>query len=152
MHNQFELPVSITIHPSVWLKLWIYLLHIGSIPAVLFSGVPLYIVVVIIPAILVSLIMVRHEFLSLKSSSSITRIFHNELDEWWLTAANEHTFKAILMPAALVHPLLTVLCFKSGKEKYPVILAPDSAPSDALRLLRVRLRFQKHTKQSSVAS
>lgn len=143
MYNQFELPVSLSINPSIWLKIWIYLIHFGSIPAVMLSGLPMVMRMAIIPAILASLYLTRRKFILLKSKSSVTAVFLNDLDEWWLTTADGHTFKATLLPAALVYPLLTVLCFKYGTQKYPVILTPEITNMDDLRRLRVRLRFRR---------
>ena len=143
MQNQFELPVSISIISSVYLKIWIYLIHLGSIPVVLLSGLPWFLKVACAPVILISLYTTRRKFILLESSSSITRLFLNDLEEWWLTSATGRTFKADLQSPALVHPMLTVLCFKSGSDQYQVVLTPDIGNSDDLRRLRVRLRFRK---------
>lgn len=142
MPNKFELPVSISINPSKWLKIWIYLIHLGSVPVVMMSGMSGWLQVAIMPAVLVNLYLVRGKCILLKSKSSVTGIFLNSLEEWWLTTADGHTFKATLLPMALVSPLLTVLCFQSGTRKYSVILTSKSAASDDLRRLRVRLRYR----------
>lgn len=143
MYSQFELPVSISIRPCIWLKIWIYLIHLVSIPTVIFSGIPLVMRMAIFPAIFVNLYLVRKKFILLKSRSSVVSVYLNDLEEWWLTTADGRTFMATLMPAAVVNPLLTVLCFKSGDQRYPVILTPQKGNQNELRRLRVRLRFKR---------
>lgn len=144
MQNQFELPVVIYVRPSPWLAFWIYLIHLGAIPAFIFSGLQPVIQALLICLVLYSLYLTRRRYLILECPTSVYQIMLNEIDEWWLTT-EKGTVKAELLPVALVHPLLTILCFQSNSGKYPVILTPDAAQDDDLRRLRVRLKFRLFT-------
>jgi toxin CptA len=143
MVNNFELPILISVRPSKWLKFWLCSIHMLAIPVVFMTDLVWYVEIVLVIAVCISLIVVTRNYIYRQGPNSIVSIMLSETDEWWLTTESDETFKAGLLPAALVHPLLVALQFRARDRNYNVILTPDAVDKDMLRRLRVRLRFQR---------
>jgi hypothetical protein len=141
MTNNFELPIVITVRPSKWLNLWLYITHIFAIPVVFMADLVVPVQVLLIVTICLSLFFSIGKYIYFREANSIVRIILNGADEWWLTTVRGDTISATLLPAALVHPLLVILPFQTRDGTYTVILTPDVTDPDMLRRLRVRLRF-----------
>lgn len=143
MTNQFELPVFITVKTSRWLKIWLYLVHLPAIPVIVMSNLIWPARSILIFAVSLSLYFSIRNYVLLRGRNSIVRIMLNDADEWRLSTGQGDTINATLLPAAMVHPLLVILPFRSQGGKYTVILTPDVINSDLLRRLRVRLKFPR---------
>ena len=65
-----------------------------------------------------------------------------DADDVWHLIEEDKLQELTMLPAAFVHPLLTVLRFVDGKrQKYSFIFTKDNINQDIFRRLRVRLRF-----------
>ena len=63
-----------------------------------------------------------------------------------ISIANGEWQTAALMPGSFVSPGLSVVRLRTKHAMYPLILLPDSATSDALRRLRLSLRWAPRTR------
>ena len=140
--NRFELPLYITVRPSLWVAIGIYASHAGAVLVLILSGLPWTVNALITAGVLTSLIQTRSRYLSLTHPASVLEIILNHAGEWWLTTAGGQTVQVMLAPGAFVHPSLVVLAFKADQQGYRVILTPDVTDSDSFRRLRVRLKFK----------
>jgi hypothetical protein len=139
--SQFGLPIFILSKPSPWLAGCVIVIHLGAMIALFFADVhwlARYVVVLMITASLTHTLLT---WILQKRPETPVRLLLTPAGEWWLTCVNGQTLAVQLLPAAYVHPLLTVLTFQSGEHRYRVILTPDVVDADMFRRLRVRLRF-----------
>lgn len=141
MTTRFEFPVLVRIKSSPRLSLLIILLHAGAAVAPFCAQVPAWALAALLGVISASLIHVLLFYVLQYLPDAPVQLVLTTREEWWLTCAGRQSFKVRLLPAAFVHPLLTVLVFQDGWRRYPVILTPDVIDADQFRRLRVRLRF-----------
>lgn len=143
MHNPFELPLFIEIKPSHRFILVFYLIHLGAIPVMQFSHIPLVIQIPVIAGVLISLIHGHYMYISRKHPDSTVRLVLNQAGEWLLELAHGSKLTVTLKPMTFVHPMLVVMSFQGDRRIHRVILTPDTLDADTFRRLRVRLRFKK---------
>lgn len=144
MTNQFALPILIFIEPSPWLAGGIIAVHLGAALALVAADLHGLIQCMLMLMVMVSLAHALLTQILQKHPDAPVQLLLTAGAEWWLTCVSGQTFAVQLMPAACVHPLLTVLSFQGEERRYTVILTPDVVDADMFRRLRVRLRFQ-HT-------
>lgn len=140
MDSAFELPIQIAYRPPGWLVLALSISHSGAIICIYALPVPLWLKAAMVVVICISLLRSLYQFLNSRYIVPPIKLILNAADEWRL-ADRRDTRPVILLPGALVHPLLLVLRFKDGRRIYPVILTPGTLNRAVFRRLRVRLRF-----------
>lgn len=142
MTNQFALPILIFIKPSPWLAGGIVAVHLGAVIALFAADLHWTAQCILMFMVIASLIHALLSYILQKHRDTPVQLLLTAGAEWWLTCVSGQTFAVQLMPAAFVHPLLTVLSFQGNERHYSVILTPDVVDADMFRRLRVRLRFQ----------
>ena len=142
MTNQFALPILILIKPSPWLAGGIIVTHLGAAFALCVSDLHWLVKCMVMLVIAASLTHALMIHVLQKHPDAPLQLLLTADTEWWLTSCSGQTIPVQLGPAAYVHPLFTVLSFQGTKQRYTVILTPDTADADMFRRLRVRLKFQ----------
>lgn len=142
MQNPFELPLVIPVRPSPWFIFLFYMAHLGAIPVLIASKVPLPFQILITGSLLASMYHGHNFYIKRNHPASLVQVVLNQTGEWLLNFANGRTMPAVLKPFAFVHPLLVVLSFKGEAGTSHIILTPDTVDPDTFRRLRVRLRFK----------
>lgn len=141
MTNQFELPILIFIKPSPWLTGIIIVIHLGAAVALCAADLHGLLKCAVIFLIMASLAHALGTCIMQLHPDTPVQLLLTVGEEWWLTCVRGETIQVQLLPAAYVHPWLTVLSFRGEGRRYSVILTPDVVDADMFRRLRVRLRF-----------
>lgn len=148
MATPFEFPVLLRVRSSPRLSAVIIFLHAGAAVAPFWAQVPAWALAALLGVIAASLIHVFYFYILQYHPHAPVQLVLTTREEWWLTCTGRQSFRVRLLPAALVHPLLTVLVFRDGRRRYPVILTPDVVDADQFRRLRVRLRLSRDSLDS----
>lgn len=144
MQNNFELPIVILPGTSRWYESWAIVMHSGATVLLLVSALPWAGKIFLLLPVLISYRWSNNRFCKQSHPTSITQVYCNDIDEWWLTTADGNVHEAILLYPCFVHARLVILGFKTGSEfrqRRYVILTPETADPGSLRRLRVRLRL-----------
>ncbi len=141
--SAFELPLRIRISPSNYLAVGLLIAHTGAILLLWFVSIALWVKILLIMIAISSLYYSFYFYIWQKSPGSLIEIILNDKEEWLLIRNDGQVVAVTLRQGVFVHPLLIVLPFRYGFRFTSVILTPDKNNADALRRLRVRLRFKR---------
>ena len=141
MYDKSAAPLRIDAGPSRRLGLYLWATHLGALALVPWFSLAWYFQLSL--GALIGLSLARGiRTHALRSAACAVRAA--ELDgegAWTLLLADGRVLSARLLDSSLVHPLLLVLNFHTGRlGRRHLVLAPDSANADQVRRLRVRLR------------
>lgn len=138
MEFPLELPIFIPYRPSIRVCLFNTLVHAGAIFCLIMADLPHTVTVPIGAGIL------THYGFYLKRFFSPENICFklDREDRWQLLRPGRAAVDLELLPGALVHPRIVVLCFREpGRRTRSCVLTRDNLDAQTLRRLRVRLRW-----------
>jgi hypothetical protein len=139
--NPYLLPVVLPLRPSRRLATALLAGHCGSLLLLPLIVVPAWLTLILIVAVLSSLYRIWRRLWFL-TGDPITELVLLPSGEWRITSLDHRGCSAHLLTDSVVHPQLTVLCFKlADGRRRSAILTVDNTDPDAFRRLRVRLRF-----------
>lgn len=140
MESPFELPIFIHYHPSKRVCVANTLVHFGAIFCLLLTDLPIVAEVLTGACILALYGLYLKRFLSPKKV--VLKL--DKHDHWQLLRNDDETVDLRLLPGALVHPRIIILCFKepTGRTR-SCVLTSDNLDAQTLRRLRVRLRWSQ---------
>lgn len=140
----FELPIRIDYLPPKWLPGVNALLHIGAVLCVLPTSPDLYIKVLLISVIIASFAITEYRLYRQLSGFEPRQLILDADDRWYVAAPATDRIKVSLISGGFLNPAFAVLRFAdNNKKEYVFILSSSNVDGDALRRLRVRLRFKK---------
>lgn len=110
-------------------------------------------VLMIIPALLISLVLSVRRYALLAGRRAVTEIIVKSSNEYVLAMNDGRYVPAVLRRGSYVQPLLIILNFKVKRWPWylSVPLLTDSADEDVLRQLRVRLRTMRDGELETLA-
>ena len=114
MASQFELPIHIFIKPSPWLTGGIIVIHLGAALALFAADINWLARCVVVCIVTANLAQALVTHVLQKRPDTPVQLLLTAGGEWSLTSVSGQTFAVELLPAAYVHPLLTVLSFRGG--------------------------------------
>ncbi len=138
--SPFELPLLIHYRPSGQVAAFNSALHGGAVFCLFLAQLSLAV------SVLVTAVIVGHY------GCYLQRVLYpqplclqlDRHDRWQLLQAGQEAVPLRLLPGALVHPRLLVLCFREpGGRTRCCVLTHDNLDAQTLRRLRVRLRWSK---------
>ena len=142
MEFPLELPIFIPCRPSLRVCLFNTLVHTGAVFCLVLADLPHLVTILLGAGVLM------HYGFYLKRFFSPENICFklDEGDRWQLLRPGRAAIDLRLLPGALVHPKLVVLCFKEpGGRTRSCVLTSDNLDAQTLRRLRVRLRWPLST-------
>lgn len=141
MDSPLELPIFISYRPPKRVVAFNTLVHAGAVFCLLLADVPQSVALLGGVGILVHVVFYLEGFLHPE-----TICFKlNRGERWQLLRAGCDAIDLELLPGALVHPRIVVLCFKEpGGRLRSCVLTHDNLDARTLRRLRVRLRWPCH--------
>ncbi len=107
----------------------------------------LKIILTIFPAL--SLCYLIYKYRSSVTRGRVLELILGSEDDWQVKMANGEVYKAFLSDSLFVHPLLTIILLRYGRNKKYFIFTTDNIEHDLFRRLRVRLRFKVNEEQPS---
>jgi len=130
--------LTLSIHPSRWLRTALALLHLLAAAAVLLAYLAVWVQAVLLIAVAASLGLHLRPRPSLEIRCEADGRLLLQKDGDWQVAS--------LQPATMVTPWLSALQFRLGESRRTRTLAilPDSLPADDFRRLRVWLKWKAH--------
>lgn len=130
--------------PSRQLALLLGAAHLGAIPCVFASDLPLFIQGVVGLGIVLAGFRCIALHGTRRSLRAIVLLSWDRGGQWRMLQRDGRVLDARLAQGAYAHPRLLVLPFRchSGR-RLCVLIAPDTMEADGLRRLRVRLRCQR---------
>ena len=133
-----ELPIFIPCRPSIRVCLFNTLAHAGAIFCLVLADLP-HLVTVLIGAG----VLTHYGFYLIRFFSPENICFKLDGDDrWQLLRPGRAAVDLGLLPGALVHPKIVVLCFREpGGRTRSCVLTRDNLDAQTLRRLRVRLRW-----------
>ena len=138
MEFPLELPIFIPYRPSIRVCLFNTLVHAGAIFCLVLADLPYTM------AVLLGVGVLTHCGFYLKRFFSPENICFklDRDDRWQLLRPGRSAVDLRLLPGALVHPRIVVLCFREpGRRTRSCVLTRDNLDAQTLRRLRVRLRW-----------
>ena len=142
MHKKesaFSVFIRISYRPPTTLLYLIFTSHIGAVCSVYYAVLPLLPALLCTALILASFVHSMYQFRQMKMRPSAPQLCLTKKNEW-LIVDEGIVHKVKLKPAALVHPRLVILRFKSElKGSRCFILNSENVEKNAFRRLRVRL-------------
>lgn len=153
-------PIRLALHRSPYLALLFFLVHGGALGCLVVVELALSMKFMIGIAIIFSMFSSICGHALRCSRSCVVTLLWTPEGVWQLWTRGGSVITGNLEPGwglwstGYVHPYLVVLNFDIGRRfAKPVVLTPDMVDdADALRRLRIRLRFGKQTSQRSFAS
>ena len=140
LETPFELPIFIHYRPSVRVGIFNTLVHFGAIFCLFLADIPAAAIVIAGTCVLVHYGFYLTRFLSPEDICFKL----DKHDQWQLFSDNREAVNLRLLPGALVHPQIVVMCFKDPAGRtHPCVLTHDNLDRQTLRRLRVRLRWQR---------
>ena len=139
MESPLELPIFISYRPSVRVARFNTLLHAGALFCLFLSHLPPS-----VSGVLGTVILVHYGFCLRGFLFPETVCFKlDRHDRWQLLRTGRDAADLKLLPGALVHPRVLVLCFREpGGRTRSCVLTGDNLDAQTLRRLRVRLRWE----------
>lgn len=138
MEFPLELPISIPYRPSIRVCLFNTLVHAGAIFCLVLTGLPHTATVLVGAGVLMHYGFYLKRFLL--PENICLRLDRD--DRWQLLRPGRAAVDLKLLPGALVHPKIVVLCFREpGGRSRSCVLTHDNLDATTLRRLRVRLRW-----------
>ena len=138
MEFPLELPIFIPYRPSIRVCLFNTLVHVGAIFCLVMAHLPHMLTVLVGVGILMHYGFYLKRFFS---SQNICFKLDRE-DRWQLLRPGRAAVDLRLLPGALVHPHIVILCFREpGSRTRSCVLTRDNLDAQTLRRLRVRLRW-----------
>lgn len=138
MEFPLELPIFIPYRPSMRVCLFNSLVHAGALFCLVLADLPHLV------SVLTGTGVLTHYGFYLKRfflPESICFKLDRE-DHWQLLRPGRAAVELGLLPGALVHPKIVVLCFReAGGRTRSCVLTRDNLDTQTLRRLRVRLRW-----------
>ena len=138
MESPLELPIFIAYRPSKRVCLFNTLAHAGAVFSLALADIPHGL------AGLIGAGVLAHCGYCLKGVLFPENICFklDRGDRWQLLRAGSAAVELELLPGALVHPRIVVLCFREqGGRTRSCVLTRDNLDAQTLRRLRVRLRW-----------
>ena len=141
MDSPLELPIIIPYRASKRVALFNALVHLGAVFCLLLAHLPHAVAVLIGSGILAHYGLCLKRFLY--PENTCFKLDRGE--RWQLLRAGHDAVDLELLPGALVHPRIVVLCFREpGGRTRSCVLTHDNLDARTLRRLRVRLRWPYH--------
>ena len=138
MEFPLELPIFIPYRPSMRVCLFNTLAHAGAIFCLVLADLPHTVTVLIGAGVLTHYGFYLKRFLSPENICFKL----DRGDRWQLLRPGRAAVDLRLLPGALVHPNIVVLCFREpGGRTRSCVLTRDNLDAQTLRRLRVRLRW-----------
>ena len=139
--SAFERPIRIEYRPSPRVVTVLAIMHLGALAAVAISGMPGWAKFCAAALIAAALFRLARQWLREFQDPVPPTLLLNGRDEWRLLR-RRGSERLTAGTDSLSLPGLTILHLRdeAGSNRF-FILAPDNAPADILRRLRVRLRF-----------
>ncbi len=138
MESPLELPILIHYRPSRQVAVFHALVHAGAVCSLFLTQLPLA-----VSALTGAVILVHYGYCLWRFLFPQPLSF--KLDRhgrWQLLRAGQDALDLKLLPGALVHPRVVVLCFREpGGRSRTCVLTRDNLDAQTLRRLRVRLRW-----------
>ncbi|TAJ93788.1 MAG: hypothetical protein EPO31_06300 [Gammaproteobacteria bacterium] len=142
MNNAFLQPIVIDYRLSRGVWIYLLLLHFFALLAVWYSHLHL---AFSLPGSLVVLGSLAWRFRQWRDSAQYPpaqRFILDSENRWWLRKQEAGDRRLGLLPGSFVHPGMIILRFVDDtKARHTLILCRDNLDADALRRLRVRLRY-----------
>ena len=141
MEAPLELPIFIHYRPSMRVGAFNTAVHIGAIFCLLVADISLALTGLLGAGVLAHCVYYLRRLLS---PEQVCFKLHKD-GRWQLLREEHEAVDLSLLPGALVHPHLIVLCFREagGRTRY-CALTHDNLDAQTLRRLRVRLRWPLH--------
>ena len=150
MDSAFSLPIRIPYRPPRKLLYFHIFNHAGALICVFASALTMS-VKFFLSCVLLLHFMQCFRVLNLARQESRTKVLCLKKDDSWVLLDGDNEIELTLCPAALVHRLLVILCFRyAGKGRHRFILCEDNVDQDKLRRLRVRLLHGKAAYQAEM--
>ena len=138
MKSPLELPIFIPYRPSKRVCLFNTLVHAGAIFCLVLADLPYTVAVLVAAGVLAHCGFYLKRFFSPEN----TCFKLDRDDRWQLLRPGRAAVDVRLLPGALVHPKIVVLCFREpGSRTHSCVLTHDNLDATTLRRLRVRLRW-----------
>ncbi|MCY4211674.1 MAG: hypothetical protein OXD47_07855 [Gammaproteobacteria bacterium] len=138
--SPFELPILIHYRPSRQVAVFNSVLHVGAVCCLFLAQLPLVV------SVLITAIILGHYGCYLRRVLGPQQLCLqlDRHERWLLLQAGQEAVELRLLPGALVHPRVVVLCFREpdGRTR-SCVLTHDNLDAQTLRRLRVRLRWSK---------
>ena len=138
MDSPLELPIFIPYRPSRQVCLFNTLVHAGAVVSLVLADIPHG------AAVLIGAGVLAHYGYYLGRHLSPENICFklDRGDRWQLLREGNEAADLKLLPGALAHPHIVVLCFReAGGRPRSCVLTRDNLDAQTLRRLRVRLRW-----------
>ena len=141
MEEPLELPILIPYRPSVRVGAFNTVAHGGAVCCLLVAHLP-----PVVAGLLAAGVVAHYVYYLRRLLSPEQLCFRLDRDgRWQLLRGQNDAVDLILLPGALVHPHLIVLCFREkGGRHRSCVLTHDNLDAQTLRRLRVRLRWPRH--------
>lgn len=138
MDFPLELPIYIPYRPSRRVCLFNALVHAGAVFCLFLADIPYVAAVLVGAGVLAHYGYCLRRFLS---PENICLKLHKG-GRWQLLREGNKAADLRLLPGALVHPHIVILCFReTGGRTRSCVLTRDNLDTQTLRRLRVRLRW-----------
>lgn len=138
VETPLELPIFIPYRPSKRVCLFNSLVHAGALFCLVLTDIPPGLAGLIGTGILAHYGCYLKQFLFPENVCFKL----DRGDRWQLLRENHEAVDLKLLPGALVHPRIVVLCFREpGRRTHACVLTHDNLDQQTLRRLRVRLRW-----------
>ena len=149
LQNKFEMPLDLVINHSKIYRFYLYVVFLLSLFGIYSSSLSWNIKLILCVFLLAGATLVLNNLTKKKMTS-----LHLNEDEQWIIEVDNQKESVTLYGECIVTQYIVWLNFmgynRFGKKKYfHLLLLPDSAEKDLLRMLRVRLRFLKGEKSES---
>ena len=140
----FELPIQIEYLPPKWVALVNVLLHFGAAICVLPTSLAFPVKTLLIFVIITSFIITEYRLYRQMIGVYPCRLILDSEDRWYVAGPDMEKENVTLVSGGFINPAFAVLRFLDKKKNpYVFILASSNVHADALRRLRVRLRYKK---------
>lgn len=143
-----EIPLQLTLRPSLKLRLWIAVNTGLALVAIQYTALPILLKLVLYWLCgwyaFDSLRRVGGAWFCRKSPKAVTELYWDGAEQWRLRRQTGEWLDASLQPNGWSHPRLVVLKFRLQKDSWHrcvVLLTDDNCDPDGLRSLRARLRW-----------
>ncbi len=138
--NPFLATLRLPVKNAPILVFIVILAHIISLFLPWFTGLSLFIKVILDIAVVIGCYFYIYQFFGEKKW--IRELILSSEDNWQLKLESGEVHDAILDTSLFVHPWLTIISLVYGNNREYFIFTPENLDADQFRRLRVRLRFQ----------
>ncbi len=138
--NPFLATLRLPVKNAPILVYIVILAHIISLLLPWFTGLSLFIKVILDIAVVISCYFYIYQFF--RKKKWVRELILGSEDNWQLKLESGEVHDAILGASLFIHPWLTIISLVYGYKREYFIFTPENLDADQFRRLRVRLRFQ----------